>query len=64
MDDPKAIVVAVEEQVSALSGFSVELTVEDLQAWTKANKEDKSQMTTSLPPIKERLSSDTERMVK
>ena len=44
MDDPEAIVAAVEEQVSALRGFSVELMVEDLQAWTKAYKEDKSHM--------------------
>ena len=42
MDDPEATTVAVEEQVSTLSGFSVELTAEDLQAWTKAYKEDKS----------------------
>ena len=28
--------------MSALSGFSVELTMEDLQTWTKAYKEDKS----------------------
>ena len=33
---------AVEGQVSALSGISVELTAEDLQIWTKAYKEDKS----------------------
>ena len=45
MDDPEATAVAVEEQVLALSGFSVELIAEDLQAWTKANKEDKSHMT-------------------
>ena len=44
MNDPEAIVVAIEEQVSALSGFSVELMAEDLQAWTKAHKEDKSHM--------------------
>ena len=42
MDDPMATAVAVEEHVSALSGFSVELTAEDLQTWTKAYKEDKS----------------------
>ena len=44
MNDPEAIVAAVEEQISALSRFSVELTAEDLQAWTKAYKEDKSHM--------------------
>ena len=44
MDDLKAKVAAVEEQVSALSGLSVELIVEDLQALTKAYKDDKSHM--------------------
>ena len=44
MDDPKATIAAIEEQVSALTGLSVELIVEDLQAWTKAYKEDKSHM--------------------
>ena len=39
MDDPVA---TVEDHVSALSGFSVELMAEDLQTWTKACKEDKS----------------------
>ena len=42
MDDPEATIVAVEEQISALSRLNVELTVEDLQKWTKAFKEDKS----------------------
>ena len=42
MDDPMATVVAVEEHASALSRFSMELAVEDLQIWTKAYKEDKS----------------------
>ena len=42
MDDCEATAAAVEEQVSTLSGLSVELMVEDLQAWTKAYKEDKS----------------------
>ena len=42
MDDPMAIATAVEEHVAALSGFSMELTAEDLQIWTKAYKEDKS----------------------
>ena len=42
MDDPMARASAVEEHVLALSGFSVELTAEDLQTWTKAYKEDKS----------------------
>ena len=37
-----AIVSAVEDQVLALNGFSVELTAEDLYTWTKAYKEDKS----------------------
>ena len=41
MDDPMAITVAIEEHVSALSGFSVELMAEDLLKWTKAYKEDK-----------------------
>ena len=42
MDDLVAIAIAVEEHMSALSGFSMELTVEDIQTWTKAYKEDKS----------------------
>ena len=42
MHDPMAIVVAVEEHVATLSGFSVELTAEDLHTWTKAYKDDKS----------------------
>ena len=42
MDDLEAIAAVPEEQVSALSGLSVELTGEDLQTWTKAYKEDKS----------------------
>ena len=42
MDDPIAIVTAVEVHVLALSGIRVELTAEDLQTWTKAYKEDKS----------------------
>ena len=37
-----AIATAVKEHVAALNGFSVELTAEDLQTWTKAYKEDKS----------------------
>ena len=41
IDDPKGIIVAIEEQVSTLSGIGVELTEEDLQKWTKAYKEDK-----------------------
>ena len=45
MDDPMATVVAIEEQVSALSGFSMELTEEDLQKWTKSYKEDKCHVT-------------------
>ena len=44
MDDPMATAVAVEEHVLALSGFSVELTTEDLQKWTKAYKENKSRI--------------------
>ena len=42
MDDSVATAKAIEEQVTVLSGFSVELTKEDLQKWTKAYKEDKS----------------------
>ena len=42
MDDPMATAAPVEVHVSTLSGISVELTVEDLQTWTKAYKEDKS----------------------
>ena len=42
MDDPKATTIVVEVHVSALSGISMELMAEDLQAWTKAYKEDKS----------------------
>ena len=41
-DDPTAILAVVEEHMSALSGFSIELTAEDLQTWTRAYKEDKS----------------------
>ena len=42
MDDPMAIVVVVEDHMSALSGFRVEFMTEDLQMGTKAYKEDKS----------------------
>ena len=42
MDDPTATTTTVEKHMSALSGFSVELTEEDLQTWTKAYKEDNS----------------------
>ena len=35
MDDPVEIAIAVEEQMSELSGISVELMAEDLQTWTK-----------------------------
>ena len=42
MDDPMATIAAVEEHVAPLSGSNVELTAEDLQAWIKAYKEDKS----------------------
>ena len=41
-DDPMATVIAVEEHVSTLSGFNIELTAEELQTWTKSYKEDKS----------------------
>ena len=34
-------VAMIEAQVTALSGMSVELTVEDLQKWTMAYKDDK-----------------------
>ena len=46
MDDPMATTAAVEAHVSALSGISVELTVEDLQTWIQAYKEDKSHIAT------------------
>ena len=36
MDDPVAAAAAIEEQVSTLRGFSVELTEEGLQKWAKA----------------------------
>ena len=39
MDDPMATAAAVEEHVAALSGFSMELTAEDLQTWIKAYNE-------------------------
>ena len=42
MDDQMAIVVVVEDHMSALSGFRVEFMTEDLQTGTKAYKEDKS----------------------
>ena len=45
MDTPMATTTVVKEHVSALSGFSVELTVEDLQKWTKSYKEEKSHIT-------------------
>ena len=45
-DDPMAIVAIVEGHVLALSGFSVELTAEDFQKWTKAYKENKSHIAT------------------
>ena len=41
MDDLATTATASEEQVSTLSGISVDLTVEDLQKCTKAYKEDK-----------------------
>ena len=46
MDDLMATAAAIEEHVSALSGFSVELIDEDLQIWTKAYKEDKGYVAT------------------
>ena len=42
MDDPMAMAAVVEEHVPALTGFSMELTIEDLQIWTKTYKEDKA----------------------
>ena len=42
MDDPMATATAIETHVAALSGFSVELMVEDLQTCIKAYKDDKS----------------------
>ena len=44
-DDPVATEVAIEEQVSAHHGFSVELMEEDLQKWTTAYKEDRGHVT-------------------
>ena len=41
-DDPIVAAAAVEEQVLTLSGFSVDLTAEDLQKSMKAYKENKS----------------------
>ena len=41
-NDPMVVAVAIKEQVSALSGFGMELMGEGLQTWTKAYKEDKS----------------------
>ena len=46
MDDPMATEIAVEEHAAALSGFSMELMVEDLQIWAKPYKEDKSHVAT------------------
>ena len=40
MDDLVVAAVAIEAQISALSGVSIEMTAEDLQQWTKAYKED------------------------
>ena len=40
-NDVATAVVMIERHVLALSGASVELTIEDLQQWTKAYKEDK-----------------------
>ena len=42
MDGPMATVAVVEEHLTALTRFSVDLTVENLQTWSKAYKEDKS----------------------
>ena len=47
MDDPTVVATTIEEQVSALSGFSIELMVEDLQKWTKAYKEGKGHIAAS-----------------
>ena len=46
MDDPMATVVVVEEHMSALSVFTMELLAEDLQTWSKPYKEDKSHIAT------------------
>ena len=40
------VVVAIEEQVFALSGVNMELTSENFQKWTIAYKEDKGQVAT------------------
>ena len=45
MDEPVVTPIAIEEQVSTPSGFSVELMEEDLQKWTKAYKDDKGHAT-------------------
>ena len=42
------IVAAIEAQVTALSGMSVELTAEDLQKWMMAYKDDKGHVPTSM----------------
>ena len=41
MDDPTAETATIQEQVLALSGFSVELRTKDIQKWIKAYKNDK-----------------------
>ena len=41
-DDSTVVAIAIEAQTSALSGVSVELTIEDLQRWTTFYKQDKS----------------------
>ena len=42
------IVAAIEAQVTALSGMSVELIAEDLQKWMMAYKDDKGHVPTSM----------------
>ena len=45
MDDA-TVAAAIESQISALSGVSVELTTKDLQKWTTNYKEDKGHVAT------------------
>ena len=42
MNDLVVATIAIEDQVSTFSGFSVELTTKDLQKWIKAYSKDKA----------------------
>ena len=44
MDDTAIEAVMIERYVSTLNGVSIEMTIEDLQTWTTAYKEDKGQV--------------------